>query len=245
MRQFFTVFFSALLYTSLALSPAHAVETLGDCYMHVEAYDQALGEESYDSTDTVEALQTMLGDVVSACEAGDFIKATDALAQAHTLYEHIISASSKEPTDAEFWRLADYWWGHGSHKKGVEFMRAPMSPDDIADIIGWRLNLDSPEGVFFEVVVVVKTPDGSIQHGYISLPYDSGKQYALCHIGEKYTAPTVSHKAWTQDELAELGVAAAPYSVVLEDGMCDKIYLFWPTEPQKDSEEVKLILFRN
>lgn len=235
---------TALALTVLYSSISQAEEfNLGDCLQSVEAYDHAIVESHLPESAT-KKLEAILNNAVTACEAGNFSKGSQHIKQAEAEYETLINEGHKGLTDADFWQKADWMWGNKSYNKGVEFMYVKVNNDAETDRIGYRLNEDNPDGPFFQVIAVAKTPDSVLQHSNISIPYDTDEQISLCSMGNgTYNAPTVTHETWTAEELKKLGIPLSPHVIKIDDGMCDAIRLFWPADIKQ--EEVKFIPIRN
>lgn len=236
---------SILFSIALPASFAHAgfaLEDIGECYAAVEAYDAEI-EQSSIPAESLKPLENTLGQAITACEAGDLAQGGALLTKAGTLFDALWEEQPQGLTEGEFWQAADYAWGNKSYAKGVAFMNVKVNEDDSEDIIGWRLNLDSPEGVFFDVLAVVKNADGAIQTAFTSLPYGTNDMLSLCGIEGDYQAPEITQTQWSVEETASMGVAVPPYSIRIDDGMCDALYLFWPSNTS--TKEVDFVVHRN
>jgi|GEM_PF-1701136 len=247
MKSTFRLFLPLVGAVTLAGSAAQAqgVESVGDCYMSLEAYDQEIEQGGYPDA-AVKPLRKILGKIATACEAGKFPKADRLFKAADAEYETLLAGdgeamSGLAASEGDFWSTARVWWGQTFAPDRVRLMRADVNGDGLPDLVGYKVNLDSPEGIFLNLLEVVKRADGSVKFGAHSFPYGGTDQDGLCHMEEQYPLPDVTVVEW---DPAEIGDAVVPRSIAIDDGMCDRIYVFWPSQTGAE-EEVQLRLFRN
>ncbi len=227
------------------LVPAQAKALdLETCMMHVEAMDHAIIESHLPESVTL-TLEETLNNAVKACESGAFDQGAQYLEQANVQYDDLIATGPHGLTDADFWASADYMWGHNAHKKNINIMHVKLNDDMDTDMVGWKLYLDSPEGITFDLIGVVKTPQGEVQRAHKSIPYNTEDQISLCSMDDTdISPPQITHTALKSGEGREITRQdVADYMLSINDDMCDVLHVFWPNEVE--GEEVQFTIHRN
>jgi len=227
------------------LAPATAMALdLETCIMNVETMDHAIIESHLPESVTL-TLEAALDSAVNACESGAFDKGALYLEQANAQYDELIASGPHGLTDADFWAAADYMWGHNAHKKNINIMHVKLNDDMDTDMVGWTLYLDSPEGITFDVIGVVKTLDGQLQKAHISIPFNRDEQISLCRMdNDNIAAPRIAHTELDLDEGRKIsGLNVADYMLTINDNICDALHVFWPKGAK--GEDVTFVIHRN
>ncbi|MBN67196.1 MAG: hypothetical protein CMM94_06500 [Rickettsiales bacterium] len=224
---------------TLAVSAgAFAADNQGDCYQSVEAIDMALESTPFDQAVT-EQILAETNKAVEACESQNMQKAAIHLKKATELFNEARIAMGPGIKQEEFWAQVRTWWGSIASPDSVTTLRSPINCDARIDMLGYRVSQESPEGATFDVLVAAEEEiDGFTQTGFVSLPYDNDSQFSLCHHGgDAYDTPEVTVETISMEGTCDR-------AIVIDDGMCDKVRLYWPKSNPGD-DEVTLIIDRN
>lgn len=149
--------------------------------------------------------------------------------------------------DAEFWGGVREKWGQYATPETVGVLKADVTCDGVEDIIGYRTNLDNPDGAFFDILLA--TDDTDWENAYIethSLGFDGDmNQYGMCGTPGETPPPEVFVEAWDEAEVTEtFGVSLCNKPIGISDGMCDINYFFWDPDVPDDVPDA-LVHFRN
>ena len=147
--------------------------------------------------------------------------------------------------DTDFWKEVRVYWGQYATPENVTFLKADVTCDGKEDYIGSRINLDNPDGPFFDVMLVSKNGNEIYSEGQ-SIPYTgSSEQFGICGEPGASDDPEVFAEKWEQqdiDEIIQMDVCHTPIGV--SDGMCDIVYFFWH-QSSEQNQESRLVFFRN
>lgn len=145
--------------------------------------------------------------------------------------------------DGDFYGVLRFEWGQNAHLNDIQLLAADVTCDGREDRIGGWIDGDSPEGLFYRLMVVTSIDGGAPEGFTASFPIEEGEHDSFCRIGE---LPEVTLEAETHDRavVGELfGFDTACTTVIrLDDGMCDSWRLGWLTEPFHGE---RLVLHRN
>ncbi len=147
--------------------------------------------------------------------------------------------------DGDFWSAVRVHWGQYASPENVTILKTDVTCDGVEDYIGSRINLDNPDGPFFEVFLVSDQGDDRYTEGQ-SLPYTgSSEQFGICGEPGVMEDPEIFAEKWDQkdiDDTLDMDVCHTPIGV--SDGMCDIVYFFWNQQAKQD-DETRLVFFRN
>ena len=84
--------------------------------------------------------------------------------------------------DTAFWSEVRVQWGQYANPENVRLIRGDMNCDGVEDQVGARVNLDNPDGPFFDILVFTQI-DGNPYSETVSLPYSgSSEHFGICGI---------------------------------------------------------------
>jgi len=119
----------------------------------------------------------------------------------------------------------------------VERADLDINNDNVPDEICW-LRSKSEENDYFNLLASVRSK-GKIQTSYVLLPFDGGRQIALCPTDQV----VVTLDKWSREKAMDvLGEYPGPVSLTISDGNCDPAWLFWPQNTTE--EDVKFAFYR-
>jgi hypothetical protein len=223
------------------------------CYSEVQSL-KAMVNASDIPRDKAIKLHTLLTKAVWACDKGKVDDGLHYLKEAESLYQQLIGDKQKQAalTSSDFWALATTRWNYISDPSAIQVISGLFNCDSHADYIGIRMHMNEAGQTRLDVLALAKNAKGDTQVAALSLPYDTSA-YGLCHKGSGYPEkPEVTLQAAGQNLLDEAGIRgrACPYMLTIDDGLCDKLYLFWPQNVIEDvpenaeDKDVTLLLFR-
>lgn len=135
-------------------------------------------------------------------------------------------------SDADMHGMIRYQWGQIGAQSRYDELVADINCDGAPDRIVSRVNLDNPDGPFFEVLAMAYHK-GELISDMLTFTMSGDNDLSVCS-GPEQPAPMV--ELWEPLESGEVldmtgyeGLCATPLRV--DDGMCDAHWLFWSDEP--------------
>lgn len=134
--------------------------------------------------------------------------------------------------DDDFYGVLRFEWGQNAHLNDIQLLAADVTCDGREDRIGGWIDQDSPEGIFYRLMIVTSVEGGAPEGFTASFPIEDGEYDSFCRMGDlpEVRLETETHDRAVVGDLFGFDTACTTL-VRLDDGMCDSWRLGWLTEP--------------
>jgi len=169
-------------------------------------------------------------------------------AVAESVPENDFNISTEDPVREPFTRLNEpvdendtlrhhllnetrYQWGQNFDYGKVVVHHKDVTCDDKKDYVASHINLDNPDGYFFNLIIVTDH-EGKERADSLTVPFEGAtEQYGLCMM-ENNPFAEIYYDVWSQEEIHDVlgGINVCPTAIEIVDGMCDSLRFFWSNE---------------
>ncbi|GJL85126.1 MAG: hypothetical protein DHS20C02_09010 [Micavibrio sp.] len=175
--------------------------------------------------------------VPASGKAEDIVE--DPVKEPHATAENI----ENEMLWGDLWGSIRTEWGQNFNPEKVIVHYKDVTCDGKKDYIASHINLDNPDGYFFNIVTVT-VHDGESRTDSFSIPFEGAtEQFGICMMDDNPSAE-VEYDVWPPEEIEEfIGMDVCATSVGVVDGMCDTPQFFWSNESKPG--EPRWVFFRH
>jgi len=137
------------------------------------------------------------------------------------LYGHVLAGTREQ-------------WGQNFSPEKVIVHHKDVTCDGKKDYIASYINLDNPDGYFFNLMIV-SGHEGEVRVDPHYIPFEgANEQFGLCLMEDEPFAE-IYYDVWPQTEIDEYleGMNVCSTAIEIVDGLCDSPRFFWSNEAKK------------